>query len=203
MNKAVCMSVFLALAGVSRMLAQAEATPMPTPNDVPAPQASPAAPPAASDKPCPDCAGGLGGMPTVTLKAASPAEDVAATLAKLEQDWGEAIVRHDVDFLERTEADVYTYTGPDGIVSHKADEIAGAKIALANIESFSHRDLKFQVYGDTAIVMGATTLKGKAGNIDLSGDFRWTDVFVRKGDRWQVVASQATTISKDAEAAEP
>ena len=117
-------------------------------------------------------------------------------LAKLEQEWGEAIARHDVDFLERTESDDYTYTGPDGVVSHKSDEIAGAKAGVAQIESFKHRDIKTHVYGDTAVVTGATTLKGMAGDMDLSGEFRWTDVFVKRNGQWWVVASQATAISK-------
>ncbi len=127
---------------------------------------------------------------------APPIVNDADTLEKLEQDWGEAIACHDVDFLERTEADDYTYTGPDGIVSHKPDEIAGARAGFAQIESFKHRDIKSQVYGDTAVVTGATTLKGTAGDTDLGGEFRWTDVFVRRDGRWQVVASQATAIGK-------
>ena len=131
--------------------------------------------------------------PTATPK---PVESDADVLTKLEQDWGEAIAHHDADFLERTESDDYTYTGPDGVVSHKPDELAGARVGFAQVESFKHRDIKVHVYGDTAVVTGATTLKGTAGDTDLSGEFRWTDVFVRRDGQWQVVASQATAISK-------
>ena len=145
---------------------------------------------------CPVC-----GMPADQCKdekSAPPVVDDEAALEKLEQDWGDAIQRHDAGFLERLEADGYTYTGPDGAISHKADDIAGARAGFARIDSFKHRDLKIQVYGESAVVTGATTLKATAGDADISGDFRWTDVFVKHGGQWQVVASQATAISRAA-----
>ena len=186
--KAVCLPlVFLLLASVSDARSQAEPTPFPSPNDIPATTPSTVR---TEDKgaACPVC--------SEQAKTSGPLQDAESTLAQLEQDWGEAIVRHDVDFLERIEADDYTYTGPDGALTHKADEIAGAKAAYVQIDSFKHTDIKVHVYGDSAVVTGATALKAKAGDIDLSGDFRWTDVFVKQNGRWQVVASQATSISK-------
>ena len=196
--------LWLLLATVSSAAAQAEPTPLATPADIPAPAATPAPPappalPATLTATCPMC-----GMASAACKdekaapvaAAKPPENDEAAFTKIEQDWGDAVTRHDADFLDRLEADDYTYTGPDGGVSHKADDIDAAKAGIVRIESFSHRDMKVQVYGETAVVTGATILKGTAGDMDLSGRFRWTDVFVKRDGRWQVVASQATSVGK-------
>lgn len=187
--------LFVVLAALCNARGQAEPTPVPTPNDVPTPVAQPterSATPAASRL---EGQGRTDKTGIIDAKASEFPAKPEAVLTKLEQDWGDAIVRHDVGFLERTEADDYIYTGPDGIVTHKADEIAGAKAEFVRIDSFKHSDMNVQVYGDSAVVTGATTLKGKAGNVDLSGDFRWTDVFVKQDGQWRVVASQATSIS--------
>ena len=198
MKKALSLALLMVSMASAEVLAQAEPTPMATPADVPvptAPLANPGPSPAAT---CPSAGGSACEMCEKHTDAATDSENEEAVLTKLEQDWADAVVRHDVDFLERLEADDYIYTGPDGVVAHKTDDLAGAKVAFAQIESFAHRGIKVSIYGNTAVVTGATTLKGTATNADLSGDFRWTDVFVKHGRRWQVVASQATPISKTA-----
>ena len=201
MMKTTFFSVLIfALAGCCRAFGQADPTPVATPADIPMPVVQPSPPAASPTPPAP-----VQSSPTPAATRArcakpaetpEPVESDESVLTRLEQDWGEAIVRHDADFLERFESDDYTYTGPDGIVSHKSDEIAGARTGFAQIESFKHRDIKPHVYGDTAVVTGATALKGAAGDTDLSGEFRWTDVFVKRNGQWRVVASQATAISK-------
>lgn len=58
-------------------------------------------------------------------------------------------------------------------------------------------DIRVQVYGDAAVVTlrsieKGTTYKGK----DLSGHYRWTDVFVKRNGSWQMVATHGTRIEK-------
>ena len=184
-------ALFALLSAVSRVAAQTE----PTPEATPAPVAQPVQP-AKSEAACPMC--GMAMADCKDEKVVKLTESNEAVFAKIEQDWGDAVVRHDADFLERLESDDYTYTGPDGGVAHKADDIAGAKAGTVRIDSFAHHDLKVRVYGETAVVTGETVLKGTAGDTDLGGHFRWTDVFVKHGGRWQAVASQATAVGKPA-----
>jgi ketosteroid isomerase-like protein len=53
------------------------------------------------------------------------------------------------------------------------------------------------VYGEVAVVTGKNTIKGTWEDIerDISGPYRFTDVFVRRDGRWQCVASQASRIA--------
>jgi len=50
------------------------------------------------------------------------------------------------------------------------------------------------VFGETAVVSYATTDKGKYKDRDISGRYRWMDVFVHRNGKWQIVASQGTPI---------
>ena len=176
---------------VSSALAAAATARAQTPG---APAASPSAtPPAAAAAPA-------AALPPEPPKAApTPAltED-EQTLLKLEQDWGDATMKGDVAFVDRAEAEEYVYTDPNGQLSNKKDSLEAAKGGAAKISSFKIRDVKVHVYGDSAVLTGQTQLKGKDENgADFSGDYRWTDVFVRRDGRWQAVASQATTIQSD------
>ena len=158
------------------------------------PAPAPAATPAAAATP--------GATPTAAPASESPkavatpalTED-EQTLLKLEQDWGEATMKGDVAFVDRSEAEEYVYTDPNGQLSNKKDSLDAAKAGATKISSFKIRDVKVHVYGDSAVLTGQTQLKGKDDNgNDISGDYRWTDVFIRREGRWQAVASQATTI---------
>ena len=57
-------------------------------------------------------------------------------------------------------------------------------------------EMKVRTYGDTAVSTGRSTIKAKVNGQDASGEYRFTDVWVKRGDRWQAVASQVTRIAK-------
>ena len=56
--------------------------------------------------------------------------------------------------------------------------------------------MKVHVYGDTAVVTGLNTIKSTLNGKDTSGAYRFTDVFVKRDSRWQVVATQASSVQK-------
>ena len=125
----------------------------------------------------------------------------AATLLKLEQDWANAVAKHDAAFIEKVEADNYVYTDAAGNVGHKADDLAAARAADTKIDAFKLSAMKAEFHGDAAVVTGETTLVGNDRGVALSGTYRWTDTFVRRADgTWQVVASQATAVAKPEDA---
>ena len=181
----LCVSSALATAATTR--AQTPGAPAASP-----PTASPAATAPGATPTAAQAAEQPRALPTPT-----PTEDEQALL-KLEQDWGDATMKGDVAFVDRSEAEEYVYTDPNGQLSNKKDSLEAAKGGAAKISSFKIRDVKVHVYGDSAVLTGQTQLKGKDENGgDFSGDYRWTDVFVRRDGRWQAVASQATTIQSN------
>lgn len=133
--------------------------------------------------------------------AAAQSDKEAAALLKLEQDWANAVAKHDAAFIERVEADDYVYTDAAGNVGHKADDLATARAGDVKIDAFKLSAMKVELHGDAAVVTGMTTLAGSDHGGPLAGTYRWTDTFVRRADgSWQVVASQATTVARPEEA---
>jgi ketosteroid isomerase-like protein len=74
--------------------------------------------------------------------------------------------------------------------------IADLKSGDLKFESSKLEDMKVHVYGNAAIVTYATTDKGAYKGKDISGRYRWTDVFIKRGGNWQLVAGHGTRITK-------
>jgi ketosteroid isomerase-like protein len=50
-------------------------------------------------------------------------------------------------------------------------------------------DMTVHVYGNTAVAAGANNLHGTYKGQDISGKYRFTDTWVKRNGKWQVVAS--------------
>jgi len=114
----------------------------------------------------------------------------------IERELLNALLKGDPSANERYLADTYVFTGPDGTVENKAQAIADLKSGDLKIQSASLDDTKVQVYGDTAVVTYSSNDKGTYKGKDISGKTRWTDVFVNRKGRWQVVASHGCMLPK-------
>jgi uncharacterized protein (TIGR02246 family) len=122
--------------------------------------------------------------------------NVEQTILKLEQDWANALKTGDVAAIERIEADDYTFTDPEGKVSGKAEDIADLKSGDFKAQSMDLKDMKVRVLDDdAAVVTGVMDLKATQKGKDISGQYRFTDVFAKRNGRWQPVASQGTRIA--------
>jgi ketosteroid isomerase-like protein len=128
-----------------------------------------------------------------TAPPASLAADQANVeqgLMKMERDWCNASVRGDAAAIGAILADEFTDVSLTGEVVSKVQVLADVKAetgAICNIDM-----IQVRVYGDAAVVVGRTTWKSAAGN----GQYRYTDIYVRRGGRWSCVASQATDIKR-------
>jgi ketosteroid isomerase-like protein len=119
----------------------------------------------------------------------------AEAATKMEQEWVGAFVRRDTAYLEGFLAEDYAFTYPDGTVVDKGREIENVKSGYVALAEIKLSELKARTYGDTAVITGRSTLKGKFDGRDVGGEYRFTDVFVKRGDRWQCVAGQLTRIA--------
>lgn len=124
----------------------------------------------------------------------SAANDVSQTLMRLEHEDSEAFLKGNTTVLDRDTSDAFVFTSPDGATSTKADMINSIKSGDLKFESSVINDMKVMQYGDAAVVTYTTTDKGSFKGQDISGTYRWTDVWVKQGAKWQVVAGQGTPI---------
>jgi len=125
--------------------------------------------------------------------AANPGADEAA-IRRVEQDLCEAIRTGNADAIAKLEDETYTLTNTRGVVSTRADDIADAKKGEIRYQEFRNHDTTVRLYGDAAIVLGITSVKGTAGGKPFALDARFTDTYVRRADGWKIAASHATRI---------
>jgi ketosteroid isomerase-like protein len=116
-------------------------------------------------------------------------------LIKFEKEWSEAYVKRDVAALDRLEADGIVLADSDGNVFTKSQDIEEVKAGVLVVTSFVQDDIKIHVYGDAAVVTYRSTEKGRYRGEDYSPQFRYTDTWIKKAGRWQVVAAHWSKIT--------
>ena len=104
-------------------------------------------------------------------------------LLKLTDELTTAKVRRDVATVDRILADDYIFTNPAGLFANKAEYLEGARIDTATYESVNNYDQVVRIYGDAAVVAGSTTVKGRYGERDIGGRFRFTNMYVKRQDK--------------------
>jgi hypothetical protein len=121
---------------------------------------------------------------------------IEQTVKQLEHELANADVKADTAVVERLEAVNYTFTGPDGAVTGKQDDLNDLKTGNFKVASIDLDGLKVRVYGSAAVVNGKAMLKkcmwrGK----DISGDYQFTDVWAKVNGNWQIVAGQSVPLA--------
>lgn len=135
--------------------------------------------------------------------AQTPAEDVEATIARLEKEWVAAIVKKDSPTLDRLLATDFVGTSPTAHTYTKTDAVTDINDARYAVDSMNLDEVSVNVYGDTAVSFTSQEEKSKYAGKDTSGHYHFTDVWVKKDGRWQVVASHGTRYDKAAEKEKP
>jgi ketosteroid isomerase-like protein len=121
----------------------------------------------------------------------------AETFTRIENDWNTAVLNKDAKALDLLFAKEYTATGGDGKVYDKqqdiSDEISGIyKIISPPVIS----DVRVNLSGNVAVVNGINSFKGTYSGKDISGSYRFLDVFVMRDGRWQVISTLSSKLTK-------
>ena len=86
-------------------------------------------------------------------------------------------------------ADEYRLTNPDGTMLINSEVLADLKSGKDVISSAFTDEINVTKYGDTAVVTSRWTAKEMYAGKNASGQSRYTNVWVKRAGRWQVVAS--------------
>ena len=119
-------------------------------------------------------------------------EDEQALL-QIERDWAEASVKKDAAVLDRILANEFQANYVD-LVGNKKQLLSALKSNTFKYDSMVNSEMKAVVFGDRAVVNGLSTEKSSMAGKDTSGQYRWTDVFVKREGRWQCVTGYGARV---------
>ena len=107
-----------------------------------------------------------------------PTQDTEATLMKMERDAAAALMKRDVAGFGAIFADNATFHRPGRGGSDEGATARGRRVQRAGDSIPTEiSDLKVRVFGESAVATYTTTDKGKYKDRDISGRYRWIDVF--------------------------
>ncbi len=125
---------------------------------------------------------------------AGPGPAAAPDVQKLDAERFDAMIRGDAAALEGLLADDLVYTHASGKVDSKASFLDDVKGGQLRYKVIRPEDPKLSVYGDTAVATGLAAFEVNNHGQELNMRLRYTDVWVKRGGKWQMVAWQSTRL---------
>jgi len=137
---------------------------------------------------------------SVTQAAAEPLPaDTEKEIRRLDMEAAKAILDKDEKAIERYFAnDAATNNPRGGLTFGSRGVIELVRAGVIDYHSFDRNVENVQVHGDTAVVMGNETVKMNAKN-GSPGDAirrRYTNVWMKRGANWVIVARHASVIGR-------
>jgi len=106
-----------------------------------------------------------------------------------EHQWAESVATGDSSVVERILADDFMGVDPKGEFYDKAKMVSDTRNAPKYFVSNHANQVRVRFYGDTAVAQGDETWERRSGE-PLRGRFVWTDTWVRRNGKWQIVAAE-------------
>jgi ketosteroid isomerase-like protein len=126
----------------------------------------------------------------------------AATSAAVEQEvlrvedtLLDALVRRDVETLERLLGSEFVLSGANAALETRAQYLESAKTPDRELAPLTMEEREVRVYGGTAVTVGRVHLRGQWVERKLDLRLRYTHVYAQRDGRWQAVAAHLTIVS--------
>ena len=118
-------------------------------------------------------------------------------IAALEAQLRDAQLTADVAVLDVLIADELLFTGPDGRLGTKAQDLDAHASGLVRFRAHEPEELRVRRVGpDVAVVALRTRLVVEVAGTLMSGTYRYTRIWAREqGGRWQVVGGHVSEIA--------
>lgn len=113
---------------------------------------------------------------------------------KAETDRFAAMLKADVPALDKLLAADLTYTHGDGRVIDKAAFLADFRTGAFKYSTIQPNEITIRVFGDVAVVTGGAAMHVVNNGAPADITIRYTDVHVKRGGAWQMVAWEATRL---------
>ena len=121
--------------------------------------------------------------------AQSKPDSASSKILAFENKWNAAYRRGDVATMESLLADDFIITVEDGSTFSKSGYIAHNGASALRVEITEMSGVNVRMHGNAAVVTGAYHEKGTSKGKPYEYRDRFTDVWMNKNGRWQVIAS--------------
>ncbi len=121
------------------------------------------------------------GLPDDTLRAAGAA-------------LRHAQFSNDTDALDRLLDDTLVFTGPDGAVHGKADDLHAHRERWLRLTRLDPSEEHIQRFGHIAVVSVRMEMVGSFKGIPFAGPYRYTRVWCARPDGWRIVAGHVSAV---------
>ncbi|HEX4479766.1 MAG TPA: nuclear transport factor 2 family protein [Rudaea sp.] len=135
-------------------------------------------------------------IPMAHVFAQETDKALAAALKKQADAWDMAIVKKDKKAIAENMSDSFLMIDSGGETSDKARFIADLTSPDITIEPYTVDEFKIRIYGNTALINGATNMHGVESGKPFTTHYRFTDTYVKEGAVWRVVNVQTTRIKQ-------
>ena len=126
--------------------------------------------------------------------------DLRREIFELEDAWRNAVLKSDINAMSALLGDDYTGITASGILQTKQEALATMRAHRVHFNSLLLSDLKVRFYGKTAVVTSKAEVAGTTPEGELSGNFRYTRVYVRDSQgRWKIVSFETSKIRAQGE----
>ena len=132
-------------------------------------------------------------MPTMGRADDADAEKAITQLSRQAVD---AFLKGDTRSLDAVLADDFLLINPFGEVADKAEQLRILKDGTLHFDQLETFDQKVRVYGDAAVLTDRRRAKATDRSRAASFSVRTTEVYAKRGGKWQCVSMQVTRIAE-------
>ncbi|MGH9521398.1 MAG: nuclear transport factor 2 family protein [Terriglobales bacterium] len=125
-----------------------------------------------------------------------PAQSAALQkeLIEIEQRVAEANNTCDYGYFRRIEANEFIFTDSRGGVTTREQDLAGEKDCKPHNDSHDFDDVRVLPFSGGAVLNARHTVSGERNGKPFRVQMRFTDVFVWRDGRWQMIAGHSSRI---------
>ena len=131
-------------------------------------------------------------------QSAAPAgrAEIQQQLLRIEEQTAQANNACDYGFFRKFEAQEFIFTDSQGNVITRAEDLAGEKDCKPKDDTHAFDEPRLIVGPGTAVLNARHTISGQRNRKPFRVQTRFTDVFVWRDGRWQMVAGHSSCIPR-------
>lgn len=125
---------------------------------------------------------------------AQPADRAAEAVKAAELARFKAMTTNDLPALEASLGDDLIYTHSSAAVDTKASYVGSIRSGALKYVSIEPSEMKVRIYGTTAVITAVAKFTSISNGQTMNNQLRYTDVWVLRDGRWQMVGWQSTRV---------